>query len=293
MVSKKAKLAFVLLLPVLMLAGCGIGVKKVLSNSQLKTEFNNNTRIMLSARGYAGNQVTNKKTKTVKLSKTNQEKVKKEQKEVQRSLNKLNNSRLLTGYPRSVKSYTEGVNKYLNLLLQDKISKKTLNKQFHQNTVKGMEIVSEYQNGKGSTLFNLALTADEASGYKPEVKSKGVTLKPTKTKNKSTVTHDPYKQLRKVKKQENEQNHIKKVNREPRVITLKIVLIALSALLILLIFLQPSKQDDAMNALSDTGGATLFTRPKPRGMQRLLINSTRVCTACIVVVLIVLNQLMK
>lgn len=66
---------------------------------------------------------------------------------------------------------------------------------------------------------------------------------------------------------------------------LGMVLIVLSALLILFVFLQPSKANDAMNALTDTAGNDLLSEAKPDDYTIFLMRGTEIIAIAIVVIL--------
>lgn len=63
------------------------------------------------------------------------------------------------------------------------------------------------------------------------------------------------------------------------------VLVVLSALLILFVFLQPSKANDAMNALTDTSGNDLLSEAKPDDYTLFLMRGTKILALAIVIIL--------
>lgn len=262
-----------------------------MSHQQLNNEFDTNSRVLLTARGYVSDQVSNKKVKTIKLSSKSARKMSAQERIAANSKRRLDQTLTLTKYPKQVQQYNDEVIKYVDLVTSNKVNRNKLNSQFHKATLAGAKVDTNYSK-KTSKLFNVVIVADEASGYKPLAKTKGLTIKKAKNSSKDgkTVTTDPNKSYRKFMKR---RSLLQKQRTDPLVIGLEILSLVSALLIIFFIFLQPSKQDDAMNALSESGGASLFTRPKPRGYALFLIRATEVSTAIVLITLIVVNMLLK
>ncbi|STX18319.1 preprotein translocase subunit SecG [Lactobacillus crispatus] len=270
------------------LTGCSI-IKPSLSNKQLTNEFSKTTQSLLIARGTVAKQVIGKKAKNgdVKLKTTDKKVLVQQKAKVNQSLKKVSASAgLAANYPKALQKYENSILTYISLLQQG-TSIREARSQFHKIVVTGQRINIQYQNMRQNRYLNIASFADNTSGYKSD---SPLSITPTnkKSKQKDTTT---------VKKPKS-QNTLKdgtKVKTVHGAFSLSIgwgiYFIFLVVIIISSIFLQPNRSNDSMNALTESGGATLFNRPRPRGYELFLLRSTEISVLILVASLIIYNRM--
>lgn len=260
--AKKSKiltfLTFLLLLP--SLAGCT--VRRNLSKSEYTKCFEETSKDLVASQNAADLLYNSKKKMSKKQKQLLQEKVSKYTTNTQKSLDTLEKYDTFTSYPSSVKSYCKLALDYENAVQKNE-SEKNLKKKYHK-------------------AAKQAIVVNQKAGF--EKKTQKIT--------KSVMLEDPHYTVKKVVKVDKNgkktvvgsefksKSKKKKTNIPKSVISFSpvqgVVLILVSSLLIVVIFMQPSKSDDSMGALTATGGDSMFAKPKPRGYELFLIRSTQV-----------------
>lgn len=291
-----------LVLSILMAAFLAVGVagcspKKPLTKTALNREFNENTTYVLKARALIAKQVEkgSKDTK-IELAKKDVPKllaIKKELNNSKEALQKAN----ISDYPSRLVKYNSQVLDYVNLLESEGSTAKA-KAAFHKVVNSGESILIKYQDSqKVPKFFAVALQADAASGYELDASS-GIAYA---TKSE-TFSIDKNGKLKKVKNSDksatsstknSQTSQGKTTTLSTKIIKINpfisVVLLIFSILIIILIFLQPNKNQDSMNALTETGGDTIFSIPKEKGYKLFLTRSTEILIAALTIILIIYN----
>lgn len=286
-------------------SGCSI-TQKVMTKKELTTEFSNASKIAVNVRKLTNTPKDSKNsTKKVRLSNKDKVKIKQYKRSITSSKEKINKTKKISQLSKDVLAYETSVLRYLDKASTTGVTYKETNKSFHSMTKKGSSIVVTYLDGKMPKSFQVAFVSDQLAGYIPDLKSnKGYTIKEAKKSkknnqktNKVNTNKNPkpksadqmFKEAIANMKKEQE----KAQRKYKRVVTLEILSGAIAVLIIVVICLQPSKQDESMNALSESGGATLFMRPKPKGYALFLIRTTEVLILLEVIVLILISHVIN
>lgn len=277
----------------LFIAGCQ--VKTTMNRSELNKAFKTDTAVLVDSKKIE--LATKKSNSKIKVTDQNLEQLGKDQSKVLKIQDKLDNSKIVSSYPKDVSEYNQSVYKYTTMLRKGS-TPKALNSQFHKTALQGTKIVKKHQDGKFDKTFKEVLAADNLDGYKltsSEYKKAGLVLKKSKKPSSASTSEKTAKLLPKDNKQDKAKHNqaIKAYQRKHSVRVLEGLAFVSAIMVIVFIFLQPSKQDDSMNALADNGGSTLFNRPKPQGYALFLIRSTEFFMLVMVGSLIALDFLSK
>lgn len=265
------------------LSGCS--KKASMTNKELTREFTKNTESALMARSTVAKQVSTKKTPSgyVKVNQKGMDYLAEQKKSVNSSLKKVSKSNNGVGkYPNDLVNYEKQILNYISVL-QNKGTIKQAKSEFHKIVVQGQEINVKYQNMKQNRYLNIATFSDQVSGYKGQ---SALTITPTE-KQKNTKDSSNKKPLN-----EQDKPKVKKVNaiNETSInVPWGIWFVFICVVIITSVFLQPNRSNDAMNALTESGGATLFNRPKPHGYQLFLMRTTEISTIVLVASLVIFN----
>lgn len=309
----------------LLLSGCSI--RPALSQKELLKKVDDQSILLVEAK-----KIQNKATTQVDLAKKTTYKIKirpnknqkkslfKVAKKVKSNLAAVENSAVVSNLPKGVISYSNKILDYINLLEDGKATLYKANQAFHNAEVSATKLSVTYNNSKttnalGLVVENDAVLQEKLAKVNQKAKSQKKTTK--SSTNKASLNNNQKKlskkeQLANAKKQLISKNGILKSKHKSGKTKMPILklksqnpnknkipfvwgclFIVLSILIIISIFLQPSKQDDSMNALTESGGASLFTRPKPRGYQLFLLRTTEGLTLLLVIALILLNFIRK
>lgn len=277
----------------LFIAGCQ--VRTTMNRSELNKAFKTDTAVLVDSKKVE--MATKKSNNKIKVTDENLEQLRKDQAKVMKIQDKLDNSKIVSSYPKDVSEYNQSVYKYTTMLRKGS-TQKALNSQFHKTAVQGTKVVKKHQDGKFGQTFKEVLAADNLDGYKltsSEYKKAGLVLKKSKKPSSTSTSQKSAKLLPKDNKQDKAKHNqaIKAYQHKRSVRVLEGLSFVSAIMIIVFIFLQPSKQDDSMNALADNGGSTLFNRPKPQGYALFLIRSTEFFILTMVGSLIALDFLSK
>lgn len=272
----------------LILNGCSM-VKPSLSNQQLTSEFSKVTQSLLISRGTVAKQVIGKKPKQgdVKISSANAKVLAQQKDKVNQSLKKVSASAgLVAQYPKALKKYDNSVLGYITLL-QHGTTIREARSEFHKVVVAGQRINIQYQNMKQNRYLNIATFADQTSGYKAD---SPLSITPTNKKSKKK-DNTPVKKL-KARNTLKDGTKVKTIHGAFRLsIGWGIYFIVLVIIIITSIFLQPNRSNDSMNALTESGGATLFNRPRPCGYELFLLRTTDISVLVLAASLLIYNSI--
>lgn len=263
--AKKSKILtfFTLLLLLPSLAGCT--VLRNLSKSEYTKCFEKTSKDLVASQNTADLLYNSKKKMNKKQKQLLQEKVSKYATNTQKSLDTLEKYDTFTSYPSSVKSYCKLALDYENAVQKNE-SEKKLKKKYHKAAKQAIVVNQKAGFEKKTQKITKSVMLED-----PHYTVKKV-VKVDKNGKKTVVGSESKSKSKKKKK--------KKSNIPKSVISFSpvqgAVLILVSSLLIVVIFMQPSKSDDSMGALTATGGDSMFAKPKPRGYELFLIRSTQV-----------------
>ena len=296
MKNKKIKTFLLLGLLVLGLTACSSKKEELLSKKDLNKEFVQTTKILDSARGQVGEQVSKKSTtKKIKVSNEKRKILKENLTNLNHADEKLDYSvRSAAKYPKALRDYNNQVKSYINGLLKGESKEKAV-EQFHKTTKTAYALQFQYANEENKYL-DIAIASDQASGKKVDQNlsiqeaSKNKTKKKN-SKSKSTKTKDAA--TKKLEKKLGMKVKQTKVAKKKPPVNIPLTWVAwftvLAVLLITSVFLQPNKSNDSMSALTNSGGAELYNRPKPIGYQLFLQRLTEGTIAILVISLIIFN----
>lgn len=282
--KKKYLIAVMTIFTGAVLSGCGIKVKPVVAHQQLQQAYITQTKALLTTRGLIAKQaLSGRNSDHIKLNWKSQRVAKQQLKIAQKATKEVDQKPKLTSAPKDEVQYGRQTSRYISIVCAHK-RMKVANEAFHQADKQGAHLVGKYQLAKRSRLVarytEIMESADIMSGY-------------TLHRSKHQAAHEaservlPENQRQMIKQSKS----TKSLNHNRTEQSLEGVLVVICILLIIVIFLQPNRQDDAMNALTDSGGASLFTRPKPRGYALFLLRATEMLIAATVGILLVINYL--
>lgn len=274
----------------LVLAGCTR--KASMTNKQLTTEYTKNTEAALVARGTVARQVSTKSKKDddkyLKINTKNKKVLSQQKVLVNKSYKQVSASNNGAGkYPSDLANYQKQILNYISVL-QNGGTVKQAKSEFHKIATQGQEINIKYQGMKQNKFLNIATFSDEASGYKSQ---SPLTITPADKKKNDSSDKDKAP-LNQSEKSPSKVRRISKkdlINETAITPAWGIWLILVCVVIIASVFLQPNRSNDAMNALTESGGATLFDRPKPKGYELFLMRTTEVGTVVLVLSLIIFN----
>lgn len=256
-----------------------------MTNRELTSEFTKNTESALIARRSVAKQVNTKATSKgyVQVSKSGMKFLNEQKTLVNYSLSKVSKSNTGVGkYPSDLVNYEKQILNYISVL-QNKGTVQQAKSEFHQIVLQGQKINVKYQNMKENRYLNIATFSDQASGYKAQ---SPLTISPT-NKNKKSKENSNKEPLSKQNKPKIRKANV--INETTITLSWAIWFSIVCVVIIMSVFLQPNRSNDAMNALTESGGATLFNRPKPHGYELFLMRTTEISTIILIVSLIVFN----
>ena len=274
----------------LVLVGCTR--KASMTNKQLTTEYTKNTEAALVARGTVARQVSTKSKKDddkyLKINTKNKKVLSQQKVLVNKSYKQVSASNNGAGkYPSDLANYQKQILNYISVL-QNGGTVKQAKSEFHKIATQGQEINIKYQGMKQNKFLNIATFSDEASGYKSQ---SPLTITPTDKKKNDSSDKDkaPLNQSEKSLSKVRRISKKDLINETAITPAWGIWLMLVCVVIIASVFLQPNRSNDAMNALTESGGATLFDRPKPKGYELFLMRTTEVGTVVLVISLIIFN----
>lgn len=275
---------------VLVLTGCTR--KASMTNKQLTTEYTKSTEAALVVRGTVARQVSTKSKKDddkyLKINTKNKKVLSQQKVLVNKSYKQVSASNNGAGkYPSDLANYQKQILNYISVL-QNGGTVKQAKSEFHKIAIQGQEINIKYQGMKQNKFLNIATFSDEASGYKSQ---SPLTITPTdkKKNDPSDKAKAPLNQSEKVPSKVRRISKKDLINETAITPAWGIWLILVCVVIIASVFLQPNRSNDAMNALTESGGATLFDRPKPKGYELFLMRTTEIGTVVLVISLIIFN----
>ncbi|MBD5316620.1 MAG: preprotein translocase subunit SecG [Bacteroides sp.] len=293
MKNKKFSLFLILGLMMIGLTACSSRNGDLLSKKDLNKEYVQTTKILDESRGVVGKQVDKKsKSKKIKLNRQNKNVLLENLSKLNKSNKKLDYSvKSAAKYPKALRDYNNQTIDYIKGLLKEETKKEAV-QQFHQATKTAYQLQFQYVNEENKYL-DIAIASDQASGKQID---QGVSIKEaSKSKNKDKKKHQS-KANNENKKLENKLGmKVKKTKvtkkKPPVNIPLGWVIwfTLIAIVLIVSVFLQPNKSNDSMSALTNSGGAELYNRPKPIGYQLFLQRVTEGSIAVLVISLIIFN----
>lgn len=276
MLKSKVKKLLVALSMACLLTGCQ--GQNSITKKEITQNYNQSTKILLQARGVVAKQLTTKQQRKKIVLKADQvkqlKKIREQLKQAQIKIKKSDKG--AANYPKSMDQYQALIDSYI-VKIQKKKTKLDINNEFHQAAGKAQDINTKYQGGKKNKYLQLVNMADndtQKSIYKEY-------LKYTKAKR-------PSKGDIPVKRVDLSPNNKKYVISIPTIWGIAFIII--SVLIISVIYLQPNKSNDSMSALTTTGGAELYNRPKPRGYQLFLVRTTKILILILSIMLILFNN---
>lgn len=309
-----------------LLTGCSI--RPALSQKELLKTADNQSTLLVEAKKIQNKSTTHvdlakKATYKIKIkpNKNNKKSLLRVAKKVKSNLEVVENSAIVSNLPKEVIDYSHKVLDYITLIESGKATLYKANQAFHKAEISGANLAFTYNNAKtsnalGKVIENDVVLQEKLSSANKKAKQqkkkaeKETTNKASLTSNQKNLSKK--EQLAKAKEQLISKNGILKSkhklgktkmpieevkvsnnNKNKIPLCWGCLFICLSILIIIAIFLQPSKQDDSMNALTESGGASLFTRPKPRGYQLFLLRTTESLTLLLIIALVLLNFIRK
>lgn len=279
---------FVTLLGTMAVVLAGCSMKTPLTQNKLTSEFEKNTTSVLNVYKYEEAKAQFKDKKSKNFIKGYDKNIEKEKKKVKKSVTEeLQGADQYSGYSKDVYQYSKAVLDYIstakgdmaikkNKARQDKKYDKVAKAAVKVGTSTTSKQAKKYVSSVVGNDVQLQAKAQLAQGKKRKQQYKD------KKKNKRSAydDNDPY-----VKRQG--QQNLKK--KESTIININwgwgIGLLAVSGLLITTVFLQPNKSEDNSDALLDES-----KRPKPRGYELLMLRSTGVLIAVLVLMLIIMGR---
>lgn len=296
MKNKKLRLFFAFSLILIGLTACSSNSFKkedLLSKKDLNKEYIQTTKILVESRGEVGKQVDQKsKSKNIRLSRKNKAVLSKNVSKLKQLNEKLDFSvKTAAKYPKALRDYNNQTSDYIKGLLKEETTKAAIQK-FHKTTKTAYQLQFQYVNEENKYL-DIALASDQASGKKVDQDVSIKEASKSENKNKKRQQSKATKENKKLEKKLGMKVKKTKVTKKPSPVNIPlgwVVWFSLIALvLIVSVFLQPNKSNDSMSALTNTGGAELYNRPKPIGYQLFLQRVTEGAIAVLVISLIIFN----
>lgn len=258
-------------------------IKPVMSPEQINKSIDSINTALLNTQGTIASSTVSTKVKKIKKGKKTVKKTEKvkpyldydktaqsnliaQERVLQKVVAAFKGTNIKMGYPKSTLSYAQQSLAYVQKA--QKVSKPSdLKSDYHKVIQKGVKLYREVPRNKDKKSERIMATLT-ALDYSAE----------------DTKKADQQEQS--VKQSQSAANNIFYPKSSKGIsFGLGIVLIALSALLILFVFLQPSKANDAMNALTDTAGNDLLSEAKPDDYTIFLMRGTEFIAIAIVVIL--------
>lgn len=184
----------------------------------------------------------------------------------------LNKHMLDTAYPKTVAKFGNAAEDYINTL-DNKHTVKQAQQSYHRLMKEMKPLLIYMRTKKTLTLANMALSSDNLNypdffpkKKKPNAKQTLISTDPVEPKRRGSKGIDYHKSI------------------------ISMVLISLLGILMLVVlFLQKPKDNSNMDALTDTGGSDLSSRPKPRGYNKFILIATKVMISVFAAILIIIQ----
>lgn len=249
------------------LTGCQ-QIKPITDSSQVRNSFNTINTALVTAQGQVNNSsFINTETKQTKLkyTRTATNTLKAQVDTLDKVIASFSNTNHRFGLPKHTFAYAKSARNYINQAIQAK-DPKELESSYHEVAKQGVLVFSKMPNSqknKKSERLMASVMAFDLKQAKEDQKSK---------KNDSSSSKDNSSSLR--QQTSATQNLFTGKASKGIPFGLGVVLVILSVLIITFVFLQPSKANDAMSALSDTGGHDLLSEAKPDDYTLFLMRGT-------------------
>lgn len=269
---------FVTLLGTMAVVLAGCSMKTPLTQKKLTSEFEKNTTSVLNVYKYEEAKAQFKDKKSKNFIKGYDKKIQKEEKKVRKSVTEeLQGADQFSGYSKDVYQYSKAVMDYISTAQGDMSIKKNKAKQDKKyNRV-----------AKAAVKVGSSTTSKKARDYVSSVVSNDVQLQAKAQRTKQNKKGQKNNQSSLKNRNSNLPRNTK--NNRSTIININwgwgIGLLVVSGLLITTVFLQPNKSEDNSDALLDES-----KRPKPRGYELLMLRSTGVLIAVLVLILIIMGR---
>lgn len=273
---------FVTLLGTMAVVLAGCSMKTPLTQKKLTSEFEKNTTSVLNVYKYEEAKAQFKDKKSKNFIKGYDKKIQKEEKKVRKSVTEeLQGADQFSGYSKDVYQYSKAVMDYISTAQGDMSIKKNKAKQDKKyNRV-----------AKAAVKVGSSTTSKKARDYVSSVVSNDVQLQAKAQRTKQNKKGQKNSQSSLKNRNSNLPRNIQRNTKNNRSTIININwgwgigLLLVSSLLITTVFLQPNKSEDNSDALSDGS-----KRPKPRGYELLMLRSTGVLIAVLVLMLIIMGR---
>lgn len=269
---------FVTLLGTMAVVLAGCSMKTPLTQKKLTSEFEKNTTSVLNVYKYEEAKAQFKDKKSKNFIKGYDKKIQEEEKKVRKSVTEeLQGADQFSGYSKDVYQYSKAVMDYISTAQGDMSIKKNKAKQDKKyNRV-----------AKAAVKVGSSTTSKKARDYVSSVVSNDVQLQAKAQRTKQNKKGQKNNQSSLKNRNSNLPRNTK--NNRSTIININwgwgIGLLVVSGLLITTVFLQPNKSEDNSDALLDES-----KRPKPRGYELLMLRSTGVLIAVLVLILIIMGR---
>lgn len=252
------------------LSGCS--VKKVMSTEQLNVQFDQLQKALIVGQ----NTVIkgSKKSSSLKLDSTDTNNLDEAKAQTSSVIQKLNQTNTRMGFPSQVNSLASETKDYLSEIKSgSNVSK--LNKKYHKLVNQGISIYrslpDKEKKNSSEKLILTTISLDKFQKYDSQNSSKK-----SKTTSQAKLT-------------EGDLNPISFKSKKPISNLAYVTIIILCVLIIISVFLQPSKANDNMNALNDAAGNSLMSQAKPHGATLFMLRLTTSLIILLALILLVIQ----
>lgn len=267
------------------LAGCSM--KTPLTQQKLTSEFESNTTSVLNVYKYEEAKTQFKDKKSKNFIKYYDKNIQKEEKKVEKSLNnELKGADQFSGYSKDVYQYSKAVLDYISTAQGDmsvKKNKQCQDKKYDKVAKTAVKVGTSTTSKKAKKFVSSVVSNDV------QLQAKAQLTKPRKQKKQDKKTQQNKQPFYDDNNPYDRRNAKKKNQKPATVINIDwgwgVGLLLVSSLLITTVFLQPNKSEDNSDALMDES-----QRPKPRGYELLMLRSTGVLIAVLVLMLIIMGK---
>lgn len=267
------------------LSGCR-EIKPITDSAKVQENYNSITTSLATAQGTVGTSIyVNKKTKAQKIeySRTSLNTLKAQEASLTKVINSFDGTNHSFGLPKHTYAYAKQAKTYIHHAINTR-DPKDLESEYHNVVAEAVTTFNKMpkaQKNKKTERLLATLMAFDTKRAKEIQDQK-------KNEHSSTVDNSPSLRPEDKNKATNNttsNNIFYPSNSTGIPFGLGIALIVLSGLIILFIFLQPSKANDAMSALSDTAGHDLLSEAKPDDYTLFLMRGTVILTLIVVGIL--------
>ena len=268
------------------LAGCSM--KTPLTQKKLTSEFEKNTTSVLNVYKDEEAKAQFKDKKSKAFIKGYDKNIEKEEKKVKKSVTEeLQGADQYSGYSKDVYQYSKAVMDYISTAKGDMSIKKN----------KARQDKKYDKVAKAAVKVGTSTTSSKAKKYVSSVVGNDVQLQAKAQLKQEKKRKQQYKEKKQNKQSAYDDNdpYVKRIGQQnskkksPTIININlgwgIGLLLVSGLLIATVFLQPNKSEDNSDVLLDES-----QRPKPRGYELLMLRSTGVLIAVLVLMLIIMGR---